>query len=79
MYKKLLIGFFILLLILILAYKQINKESSDSKVEVRGLTLKVSLVTVAYDVYRSNFKNVDEFNEDLYKIVESMGWIIING
>lgn len=67
MYKKLLLVFFILLLVLILAYTQINKDSIDNKVEVRGVTLKVSLVTVAYDVYRSNFKNVDEFNEDLYK------------
>lgn len=41
MYKKLLIGFFILLLMLILAYTQINKESNGSKVEVRGLTLKM--------------------------------------
>ena len=67
MYKKLLLVFFILLLMLIVAYTQINKDSIDNKVEVRGVTLKVSLVTVAYDVYRSNFKNVDEFNEDLYK------------
>lgn len=67
MYKKLLIGFFILLLMLILAYTQINRDSSANQVEVKGVTLKISLVTVAYDVYRSNFKNIDEFNEDLYK------------
>ncbi|WP_042274561.1 hypothetical protein [Faecalimicrobium dakarense] len=67
MKKKLIMLFLSLSLLIFPGCSNRNIDSKDSNIEVRGLTLKISLITVAYDVYRVNFKNTTEFNEELYK------------
>lgn len=65
--NKKLIMLFLSLSLLIFPGCSNNIDRKGSNIEVRGLTLKISLITVAYDVYRVNFKNTTEFNEELYK------------
>lgn len=67
MSKKLVVVLLILSLLSISGCTNSRLGSSESNIEVRGLSLKISLITVAYDVYRTNFKNTTEFNEELYK------------
>lgn len=67
MIKKLIVLLIILSLLSILGCTNSNDSINDNNIEVRGLSLKISLITVAYDVYRVNFKNANEFNEELYK------------
>lgn len=67
MNKKIVALLLILSLLTLSGCTNTNLSSSDNNIEVRGLSLKISLITVAYDVYRANFKNTTEFNEERYK------------
>lgn len=63
--SKKLLAFSLVLLLFIFSGCENNNE--DSNTEVKGLTLKITLFTVADDVNRANYKNTDVFTEDLYK------------
>lgn len=67
MSKKLIVMLMILSLLSLSGCTNNNNSINDNNIEVRGLSLKVSLITVAYDVYRVNFKNSTIFNEERYK------------
>ena len=41
--------------------------SYNENVQVRGLTLKTSLIQTAYELYNINVANPNDYNEDLYK------------
>ena len=56
----------IIILVLVILLFTGCSSKKNSTIEVRGLTLKMSLFTVAEDVYKANYKNTDLFNEELY-------------
>lgn len=67
MNKKLVVLLLILSLLTLSGCSNSNIDNNDNNIEIKGLTLKISLISVAFDVYRANFKNTTVFNEELYK------------
>lgn len=63
--KKIIISFAMLSLIISLWCTSSQTEINENNIEIKGPTLKISLITTAYDVYRANYKNAT-FNESLY-------------
>jgi hypothetical protein len=44
-----------------------NSQTYNSDIKIKGLSLKISLVQTAYEIYNVNIGNPNYFNEDLYK------------
>lgn len=65
--KKLIILLIIVPSLLFAGCTNSNDTITKNKIDVRGLSLKISLITVSYDVYRVNYKNSAVFNEEEYR------------
>lgn len=66
-YKRYIIVLNILLMNLFTGCSSINAEDYIPNIDVRGLTLKISLIQTAYEMYNINIGNPDTFSESLYK------------
>ena len=66
-FKKILVFFNILFIITFLGYSNIKIDAYDSKLDIRGITLKISLIQTAYEIYNVNILNPDIYTEDLYE------------
>lgn len=73
MKKKLIVLFLSLLLLICAGCSTSEINISDNNIEVKGLTLKISLITVAYDVYRANIGNSTTFNKEFYSSTGNYG------
>lgn len=73
MSKKLMMLFLTLSCLTLSGCTNTSMDSESGDITVKGLTLKISLISVASDVYRANFKNPDSFNESLYKNIGEDG------
>ncbi|WP_042275039.1 hypothetical protein [Faecalimicrobium dakarense] len=66
-YKKYLIILNILLMSIFTGCSSVSAENYIPNIDVRGLTLKTSLIQTAYEMYNVNLGNPDTFSEALYK------------
>lgn len=66
-YRKYIIILNILLMNTFTGCSSVSSENYISNIDVRGLTLKISLIQTAYEIYNVNIKNPDTFSETLYK------------
>ncbi len=65
--KKILIPIITFFSFFALGFNNSTSSNYKSDIVVKGITLKVSLIQTAYELYNVNVKNPKEFNEDLYK------------
>lgn len=73
MKKKLIVLFLSISLLICIGCSTSEINISDNNIEVKGLTLKISLITVAYDVYRANIGNSTTFNKEFYSKTGNYG------
>jgi len=68
-FKKLLLILNIFLIVILTgcSYANTNSQTYNSDIQIKGLSLKISLVQTAYEIYNVNIGNPNYFNEDLYK------------
>lgn len=66
-FKKLLLMLNIFLLVICTGCSNTNSQPYHSDIQIKGLSLKMSLVQTAYEIYNVNIGNPNYFNEDLYK------------
>ncbi|MEG1310553.1 MAG: hypothetical protein RR942_11715 [Romboutsia sp.] len=66
-YKKYILILNILSILIFTGCSSTRDENYSSNLDVRGLTLKMSLIQTAYEIYNVNIGNPDTFSEDLYK------------
>lgn len=65
--KKLLVLFNILFMTSFIGYSNIKIDAYNSNLDIRGITLKISLIQTAYEIYNVNILNPSIYTEDLYK------------
>lgn len=66
-YRKCILILNILLMNIFTGCSSVNAENYVSNIDIRGLTLKISLIQTAYEMYNVNIGNPDTFSEALYK------------
>ncbi|HSQ87386.1 hypothetical protein [Romboutsia sp.] len=68
-FKKLLLALNIFLILIFTGCTDTNTDSQtyNSDIVIKGLSLKISLIQTAYEIYNTNIGNPSYFNESLYK------------
>lgn len=68
-FKKLLLILNIFVIVILTGCTGTNTSSQtyNSDIVIKGLSLKISLIQTAYEVYNTNIGNPNYFNEDFYK------------
>lgn len=67
--NKIIIFIYIFMFFMIIGCENTTTEAYNSNVQVRGLTLKTSIIQTAYEIYNVNIKDPESFNKELYSEV----------
>ena len=65
--KKVFVLLNILFIVSFSGYSNVKVDAYNSNLDIRGITLKISLVQTAYEIYNVNVLNTNIYTEDLYK------------
>ncbi len=65
--KRLSVLLNILFMVSFSRYYNISVDAYNSNLDIRGITLKISLIQTAYEIYNVNVLNTNIYTEDLYK------------
>ncbi len=65
--KRLFVLLNILFMVSFSRYSNVSVDAYNSNLDIRGITLKISLIQTAYEIYNVNVLNTNIYTEDLYK------------